>query len=611
LSSAPRSAEIPGCRHPDRRSGRRCAGCGRASRRSAPPAPPPHRWLVGCVAENDPRFLARAERFVRSLRWFGGTLAGARVRVCVVDGVGDVARAALEALGAEVRVVPRFLRENPFANKLQLFLDLDWDATDMVLLCDCDTLVVQDPLPRVRGDVVQAKIADLPTVTHARFEQVFAHFGLALPARSYVTDFRPMPTIPYFNSGVLFLPAAAGRRLVPAWRDVNRTLVEHPALLGAEGLHVNQASLAVAVALVGEPVVALDRAFNFPTHLLDEVPPAGFGDCEPVIVHYHDEVAADGGVREPPYPAAAARIRAFNARLRSVRARARSSTRRHARDVLVTGISRSGTSWLCRLLHQHADCVALNEPPEVVALLEREAEPHGLAAFLAETRARVLRGEPIANKLTGGHVTADTADSDALTLYTPTPATSDFVLAVKNTRAFLSRLDGIRRALPETRIVACVRNPFDTLGSWKRGFPHLRDADVMHVPVGHPEDPWLGAADRAALRAIAATTDVAERRARWWCWFAEMLLRHRDGVVLVGYDELVTQPAETLARAFVGHALGSLSEPLAASRPHRTRALLDAHEIEVTRALCLDVARELGVGDVPDLGTGSAFAPRT
>jgi hypothetical protein len=39
--------------------------------------------------------------------------------------------------------------------------------------------------------------------------------------------------------------------------------------------------------------------------------------------------------------------------------------------------------------------------------------------------------------------------------------------------------------------------------------------------------------------------------------------------------------------------------------------LLDAHEIEVTRALCLDVARELGVGDVPDLGTGSAFAPRT
>jgi hypothetical protein len=528
----------------------------------------------------------------------------------VVDGVGDGARAALEALGAEVRVVPRFLRANPFANKLQLFLDLDWDEVDMVLLCDCDTLVVQDPAPRVRGDVVQAKIADLPTVSHARFEQVFAHFGIALPARSYVTDFRPTPTIPYFNSGVLFLPAAA-RHLVPAWRDVNRTLVEQPALLGAEGLHVNQASLAVAVALVGEPVVALDRAFNFPTHLQGEVPPAGFADCDPVIVHYHDRVAADGGVLEPPYPAAAARIRAFNARLRSVRARPCRGTAPHPRDVLVTGISRSGTSWLCRLLHQHADCIALNEPSEVVGILEREVEPLGLAGFLAETRARVLRGQPIANKLTGGRVTADTAEDDALTLYTPTPATPDFVLAVKNTRAFLSRLDGIRRALPETRIVACVRSPLDTLGSWKRSFPHLRDADVAGVPVGHPEDAALTAADRAALRAIAATTDVAERRARWWCWFGEMLLRHRDGVVLVRYDALVTQPAETLVRAFAGHALGGLSEPLAVSRPHRTRTLLDAHEIEVTRALCLDVARELGVEDVVDRGTGSTVAPWT
>jgi hypothetical protein len=245
----------------------------------------------------------------------------------------------------------------------------------------------------------------------------------------------------------------------------------------------------------------------------------------------------------------------------------------------------------------------------VVALLARDTEPLALAAFLSETRARVLRGEPIANKLTDGHVTADTADNDALTLYTPTPASPDFVLAVKNTRAFLSRLDGLRQALPETRIVACVRNPFDTLGSWKRSFPHLRDADVTGIPVGHPEDPGLATEDRAALRVIAATTDVAERRARWWRWFGEMLLRHREGVVLVRYDELLTRPVETLARAFAGHALGALPEPLPASRPHRTRSVLDAHDVEVIRTLCLDVARELGVGDVPERDAGIAVAP--
>jgi len=567
-----------------------------------PVAPPSHRWLVACVAENDARFHARALRFVRSLRWFGGTLSAARVCVCVVDAVDPEARTALEALGVEVRVVPRFLRANPFANKLQLFVDFDWDAADLVLLCDCDTLVVQDPAPRVRGDVFQAKVADLPTVSHAAFERVFAHFGLRLPARRFVTDFRPTPTIPYFNSGVLVLPAGAGRRQVPVWRDVNRMLVEHSALLGAEALHVNQASLTVALALTGEPVAPLDRAFNFPIHLRDEVAPAGFAACDPVIVHYHDEVAPDGTILAPPYPAAAARIRAFNARLQALPAAPRRACARR-RDVLVTGISRSGTSWLCRLLDQHTDCIALNEPAEVVRILEREGEPEGLAAFLADTRARVLAGEPIQNKLTGGRVTADTAVDNTRIAYVPSPASAEFVLAVKNTRAFLSRLDTIRRALPDTRIVACVRNPFDTLGSWKRSFPHLRDAEVARVPVGHPEDPWLAAGDRAALRAVAATADVAERRARWWRWFAEMLLRHRDGVMLVRYEELVADPAGVLERVLGDYALGTPREPLAPSTPHRTRAVLDAHDVEVIEALCLDVARELGVADPPGFST--------
>lgn len=284
------------------------------------PAPPPERWLVGCVAENDARFIGRALRFVRSLRWFGGTLAGARVRVCVIDAVEPWARGALEALGVEVRVVPRFLATDPFANKHQFFLDLEWGDVDLVLLCDCDTLIVQDPRPYVRRDALQAKIADLATVSHATFERIFAHFGVGLPARRFVTDFRPTATVPYFNSGVLFVPASAGRRLTPVWRETNRALAARPDLLGADAMHADQASLAVALAMLGEPVVTLDRALNYPTHLLDEVALPAFTRTDPVIVHYHDQVAADGTVLLPPYPLAAERLRAFNARLRETMA---------------------------------------------------------------------------------------------------------------------------------------------------------------------------------------------------------------------------------------------------------------------------------------------------
>ena len=283
--------------------------------RSSSAAPLGARCLVGCVAENNATYRWQAARLVRALRWFGGSMAAARVRVCVVDAVEPGARAELESLGAEVRIVPRFLARNPFANKLQLFLEPDWADAELVLLCDCDTVILRDPRPFLRGDVFQAKIADLPTVTDAVFARVFRHFGVPLPATEFVTDFRPTATIPYFNSGVVVLPRAVGQRVVPAWREVNAHLVEHLDLLGPCASHVNQASLTVALALLREPMVALDRALNFPVHLLHETPPPEFAACDPVIVHYHDQVDAEGRLREPPYPAAAARIRVFNDRL--------------------------------------------------------------------------------------------------------------------------------------------------------------------------------------------------------------------------------------------------------------------------------------------------------
>ena len=580
------------------------------ARRGAGPPPPLRDWLLACVAENDARYLAQAERFVQSVRWLPGDAAALRVRVHVVDGVAPAARAALEELGAEVRVVPRFLASNPFANKLQAFLAGDWDEAAFYLLCDCDTLIVRDPRPFLRGGVFQAKIADLPSVGHAAFERVFAHFGLPLPARAFVTDFRPTPTIPYFNSGVVAMPRAVARRVVPVWREVNARLVERLDLLGAEAKHVNQASLAVALARLREPVRALPREMNFPVHLLAHEAPAGFGECDPVIVHYHDEVDDRGFVREPPYPAAAARVREFNARRRAAAGAAAPAAAQAAPAVLLggveaagsspptelilTGISRSGTSWLAHLLHGHRDCVVVNEPAEVVAALAA-GDPGAVAAYFAATRRRILARQPILNKLTDGEVTTDTAANDERVAYLPEPETAGFVLAVKNTRAFLSRLDQVQQAMPQARVLACVRNPFDTIGSWKTSFAHLRDADLVNVPVGHPEDPWIEPAARAELRAIAAVTDVAERRARWWRWFAEVLLRRRDRLVLLRYEDLVADPQASLAAALAGYRLGRPRRTLEPSSPRLSRRHLDDRDREVIREVCLDAARELGV----------------
>src|SRR4029077_5087654 len=94
--------------------------------------------VVGLLTENTSPMLTQAIRLLRSLRWFGGELAGARVVVCGVGPLESGARAAIEALGAEVRTVSRFHPANPTANKLQLLAELLDAPQEILFLLDCD-----------------------------------------------------------------------------------------------------------------------------------------------------------------------------------------------------------------------------------------------------------------------------------------------------------------------------------------------------------------------------------------------------------------------------------------------------------------------------------------
>ena len=305
----------------------------------------PHEVLLGCVAENRPEMLAQALRLVQSIRWFGGRLAAARVWVCVVDG-GDGAervepawRLRLAAYGAEVRGVSRFDLRGAAANKLQFLKAALAAAGDGVttaanaahadppappsdvatascfVLLDCDTVVVQDPLPWLRRGVVQAKIADLESVTHEHFVRLFRHYRLRLPPRRHLTTLTAVPTIPYCNSGFVSLPADLAGQLVPAWRHYNRDILDHLDLLGACAHHSNQAALSLAMAACRTPFVAAPPALNFPLHLGHLEPPPDFLASDPVILHYHALSGADGRLLPSRYPLAQARIAVFNRRL--------------------------------------------------------------------------------------------------------------------------------------------------------------------------------------------------------------------------------------------------------------------------------------------------------
>lgn len=312
--------------------------------------------LVGCVAENDLRSLGQALRLVQSIRWFGGGMAGARVMVCVVGEVDRSFRQGFERHGAEVRIVPPF--RHRAADKLQFFPEAWETDREMLLLLDCETVVVQDPLPWMRRGALQARIAPLPTVTPEVFERVFRYYGLPLPEREHVNSFAGTSTIPYCNSGVILLPSDLARRIIPVWSDFDARIAERLEILHPCERQCTQASLSLALAACPVPFTEAPAELNFQLNLSHLPPPEGFFAVDPAILHYYDRVDPEGYLLHTPYPFAQVRIEAFNRRLRQEREgqparpirKGPAESTAPAAQVVVLGMHRSGTSALTGLL---------------------------------------------------------------------------------------------------------------------------------------------------------------------------------------------------------------------------------------------------------------------
>ena len=263
--------------------------------------------------------------------------------------------------------------------------------------------------------------------------------------------------------------------------------------------------------------------------------------------------------------------------------------------ILVTGISGSGTSYLCSLIECFSNCVALNETPELLQALVTRRIPRCLSTYLRDVRAAVHEGRPIRNKVLNGRIIQDTAKRDELTYYVPEVDDTDFVLVAKKTYVFLSSLDRLREALPDAAHVICVRNPLDTIASWKQSFKHLRQADLLKRRVGHPRDPWLPTAAQQELTEIDAIDDLAVRRARLWTHLAKRALADRNHILL-RYEDLLANPLEQLDRILAGFPRGVLREPITPGKKSDRRDLLEAPDYQAIAAICAGAAEALGFG---------------
>jgi len=220
-------------------------------------------------------------------------------------------------------------------------------------------------------------------------------------------------------------------------------------------------------------------------------------------------------------------------------------------DLLVTGIPRSGTSFLTSLIHKVDNSVAINEPEEIFRYLEDERPPWGMAAYYGMLRARIATGSPITNKLYNGDVIEDTAVIDNEESYVPSISGPAFLLATKNTLGYLARLRFLAKALPGATFVACVRNPYFTIASWIQTFPHLREASPHNFRKGFAGDLLMRPVAQERLRAMADIAAPETRRALLWNHLAHLILEDKSiFATICRYEDLVESPAKILEEIF-------------------------------------------------------------
>ncbi len=434
--------------------------------------------------------------------------------------------------------------------------------------------------------------------SEADWRQVYDLFGLApwtVRTRTRVTG---VVAAPYFNSGFIAVDPNAG--FGDVWLDCCRRIDSADLPINRRPW-LDQIALPVTVRRLGLPWTVVPEAFNFPVHR--KSPDAA---RPPVFCHYH---APDILRREPMLVALARELFEEHSQLASLAAQSeqwrpilhrpsRLPRRAHSPSptLLVTGLPRSGTSYLCNLLHRYDDCVVINEPEEIFSPLTT-GRTFEIASLLRDIRRDVIEGRPIRNKLKDGQVVEDTLECNERVEYSPAVRSDGFVLGVKNTLSFLSRLDDLREVLPGARIVACVRNPYDTIASWKTAFAHLRDADVTHIPVGGVTDPWLSRRQRLELEGLAAIVSPAARRAAWWSYLANLVLRRAGDLTIVRYQDMVLTPQTVLAAVLQGMDAGALTRAVEPSTVRSKQTCLDEEDRQAIRAICLDQALELGVLD--------------
>jgi len=493
----------------------------------------------------------------------------------------------------------------PIGNKIAC-LNIETQAKKIIFL-DSDILCLKnfDPCDYFLSDF-SAKPSDLSTFTNNddTWKKVYDMFNLPLPQERVSTTVSEELILPYFNAGVIAIRNGIG--FGGAWKEVCQT-IDSDMSIENKYPWLDQIGLPVAAKKLGIGFNLLDENLNHPSHLKplsDSV----------YLSHYHEPSVIR---REPQLNALVLRLIKKYPLIKKLLSTSEDWSKLtkvykikrpfpfftpkikpglNQPNIIITGLPRSGTSYLCSLIHTIKDSVVINEPKEIFSLLSNK-KPWGMATYYQSLRMKILDRELIENKLKEGRVVEDTIDLDGRSEYQPTVSRQDFILSTKNTLAYLSHIPRLKRVMPDALIIACIRHPFDTIASWKTTFDHLKNASVESFPVGGLEDDILDEWQKEELNKIGREKKMSVKRALLWNYLAKILLKCKDRLFVIKYEDLVQNPMEHLeaileAKRVLSHQLVGTINPSTAK--HERRQFLDEEDLVAMKRICSNTAKEFG-----------------
>ena len=253
---------------------------------------------------------------------------------------------------------------------------------------------------------------------------------------------------------------------------------------------------------------------------------------------------------------------------------------RNLRNVVLTGLPRSGTTLACHLLNKLPDTVAVLEPFEAGRfeglLPDREAVADALERWYGKARRRALRKGEVTTRHVGGEIPDNPFGARSEGGETRQWLASkgrikvgkelgrEFFLVVKDPPMFTALLPILVQRFPT---FALVRNPLAVLASW----------NSLDIPAKHGRVPKAETYDPDLARRMTAIEDRLERQLDlldWWCERFELFL---SGDHIIRYEDLVSSGGRALA-ALVP-AAGGLDESLSERNANEIYAREDVAKI--------------------------------